>query len=51
MRRALVLGAAAVAVATPAVADVDVVEAPTGFFVPTDAQKYDWPYYRWFGDD
>ena len=29
----------------------DVVEAPTGFFVPTDAQKYDSPYYRGFGQD
>ncbi|MDO9582993.1 MAG: PEP-CTERM sorting domain-containing protein [Desulfomicrobium sp.] len=30
---------------------VDVVQAPTGFFVPTDAQKYDSPYYRWNGQD
>ena len=30
---------------------VDVVQAPTGFFVPTDAQKYDSPYYRWYGQD
>lgn len=29
-----------------AVAIVDVVEANTGFFVPTDAQKFDSPYYR-----
>lgn len=28
----------------------DTVEAPTGFFVPTDAQKYDSPYYRGFGE-
>ena len=30
---------------------VDVVEAPTGYFVPTDAQKGDSPYYRWWDDD
>jgi hypothetical protein len=29
----------------------DVVQAPTGYFVPTDAQKYDSPYYRGFGQD
>jgi hypothetical protein len=32
-------------------AALDVVESPTGFFVPSDAQKYDSPYYRWNGDD
>ena len=32
-------------------ATVDVVEAPTGFFVPTDAQKYDSPYYRYVSED
>ena len=26
------------------------VESPTGFFVPTDARKYDVPYYRGFGE-
>ncbi len=30
---------------------VDTVQAPTGFFVPTDAQKYDAPYYRWYEMD
>jgi hypothetical protein len=30
---------------------VNVVQAPTGYFVPTDAQKYDSPYYRWYGED
>jgi hypothetical protein len=30
---------------------VDTVQAPTGYFVPSDAQKYEWPYYRWHGDD
>jgi hypothetical protein len=30
---------------------VDIIQAPTGFFVPTDGQKYDSPYYRWYGDD
>jgi hypothetical protein len=29
----------------------DVVQAPTGYFVPTDAQKYDSPYYRGYGED
>jgi hypothetical protein len=27
-------------------AAVDIAEAPTGFFVPTDAEKFDSPYYR-----
>jgi hypothetical protein len=31
--------------------EVDVIQAPTGNFVPTDAQKYDSPYYRWYGED
>lgn len=30
---------------------IDVVQAPTGFFVPDDASKYDEPYYRWYGED
>ncbi|MDP3296870.1 MAG: PEP-CTERM sorting domain-containing protein [Thermodesulfovibrionia bacterium] len=30
---------------------VDVVQSPTGFFVPDETQVYDWPYYRWYGDD
>lgn len=30
---------------------VDVVQAPAGYFVPTDEQKYDSPYYRWNGQD
>jgi hypothetical protein len=34
-----------------AVPATDVVEAPDGFFVPTDAQKYDSPYYRGVGQD
>lgn len=34
-----------------AVAAVDTIEAPTGFFVPTDAQKYDDPYYRNLDED
>jgi len=29
----------------------DTIQAPTGYFVPTDAQKYDDPYYRWYGED
>jgi hypothetical protein len=32
-------------------AGIDIVQAPTGFFVPTDAQKFDFPYYRSFGQD
>lgn len=36
---------------SPASALVDVVESPTGYFTPTDSQKYDSPYYRWNGDD
>lgn len=42
---------AAVLSAFSAQAAVDVVQAPTGYFVPTDAQKYDSPYYRSAGDD
>ncbi|MGL6044028.1 MAG: hypothetical protein ACRC1J_08905, partial [Sandaracinobacteroides sp.] len=34
-----------------AIPAIDVVEAPSGFFVPTDAEKYDDPYYRGFGED
>lgn len=30
---------------------VDVVQSPSGFFVPDDAQKYDAPYYRWYNED
>jgi len=30
---------------------VDVIESPTGFFVPTDAEKYNSPYYRGYGED
>ena len=29
----------------------DVIQSPTGFFVPDETQVYDWPYYRWYGDD
>ena len=32
--------------ATPALAATDIVQAPSNFFVPTDAQKYNAPYYR-----
>ncbi len=49
-----ILAAALLGIVCPAanaVAIVDVVEAPTGFFVPTDGQKYDAPYYRWFDED
>ena len=30
---------------------VDVVQSPTGFFVPDDSLKYSSPYYRWYGED
>ena len=29
----------------------DTIQAPTGYFVPTDGQKYDAPYYRWWDED
>lgn len=48
----LVAAAALAALASTAQAAVlDIVQAPTGYFVPTDAQKYDSPYYRWAADD
>ena len=47
------LGAAGLLASLPAsaAAIIDTVQAPTGYFVPTDADKYNWPYYRWYGDD
>jgi hypothetical protein len=47
------LGAAGLLASLPAsaAAIIDTVQAPTGYFVPTDADKYNWPYYRWHGDD
>lgn len=36
----------AVAGSASAAAVTDTIQSPTGFFVPTDAQKYDSPYYR-----
>ncbi|MCA8869049.1 MAG: VPLPA-CTERM sorting domain-containing protein [Rhodobacteraceae bacterium] len=32
-------------------ATVDIIDAPTGFFVPTDGQKNNSPYYRWHDED
>jgi hypothetical protein len=29
----------------------DTIQAPTGYFVPTDGQKYSSPYYRWYDED
>ncbi|MEN6373497.1 MAG: hypothetical protein ABFD75_01785 [Smithella sp.] len=29
----------------------DVIQTPIGYFVPTDAQKYNAPYYRWYDED
>ena len=34
-----------------AVPITDTIESPTGFFVPTDAQKFDSPYYRQYNED
>ncbi len=42
---------AALFFAFSAQAGIDTVQAPTGFFVPSDAQKYDAPYYRAWGED
>ncbi|MFT4152154.1 MAG: VPLPA-CTERM sorting domain-containing protein [Paracoccaceae bacterium] len=42
---AITLSAAAGASA----ATTDTIEAPDGYFVPTDAQRYDSPYYRYYG--
>jgi len=44
----MMLGLSSGAYAVPV---TDVVETPTGYFVPSDAQKYDSPYYRWNGED
>lgn len=50
--KALLFGAALTGMAASAnAAVVDIVESPTGYFVPTDAQKYDAPFYRWNGED
>ena len=43
--------AAAIVVAAPSMAATGTAQAPTGFFVPTDAQKNDAPYYRYGSDD
>jgi hypothetical protein len=55
MNKLLLAGAFAVAASIGGTAAhaafSDVVQAPTGYFVPTDAQKYDFPYYRANGDD
>jgi hypothetical protein len=45
---AIMLTCGSLAYAAPA---IDVVQAPTGFFVPTDPQKLSAPYYRWYGED
>lgn len=34
-----------------AAATVDTVQSPSGYFTPSDAVKYDDPYYRWSGSD
>ena len=41
----------AIAGAASAAAITDTIQTPTGFFVPTDAQKTDAPYYRGNGQD
>lgn len=49
---ACLLGAAAlIASASASAAIIDTVQAPTPYFVPSDSQKFSWPYYRWNGDD
>lgn len=50
-RMVLLLSVLVLVCAGFASAAINVVEAPTGFFVPTDAQRYDDPYYRWYGMD
>lgn len=50
--KALMIGATVAGLVSGAnAAIVDVVQSPTSFFVPTDAQKYDSPYYRANGQD
>jgi hypothetical protein len=58
LKKVLGLTAAAVAAASlvgvssaGAVAYTDTVETPTNYFVPTDAQKFDSPYYRGASED
>jgi hypothetical protein len=56
MRKLLLASASALALAcvgtsAHALGVTDVIQAPTGYFVPTDAQKYDYPYYRGYGAD
>ena len=36
---------------TPAQALTDVKEYDTGYFVPDEASTYNYPYYRWYGED
>lgn len=49
LAKALMFGAALAGVGAANAAVVDIVEAPTGYFVPTDAQKYDSNYWRGYG--
>lgn len=53
MRKAIsaVCAAGALFGASPALADVDIVEAPTGFFAPGTGATTDPPYYRWHDED
>jgi hypothetical protein len=46
LKHTLLATALAALVALPAQAAIDVVEAPTGFFVPDAAQIFNFPYYR-----
>ena len=34
-----------------AIPAVDIIQTPTDYFVPSDAQKYNSPYYRWYNED
>ncbi len=36
---------------TSAYAVVDVIQSPTGYFCPDEAQTYNAPYYRWYNED
>jgi hypothetical protein len=46
-----ILLAAGIVAAPAAAAVINTVQAPTGFFVPTDAQKFNAPYYRGANSD
>lgn len=51
LKRLMAGAALATMVTVGHAAVLDLVESPTGNFVPTDAQKYDAPYYNYAGGD